>query len=418
MVLTVVPPWEAVELVVPHLRPLDKERDAEEVDVAFAAGRVTAQAVVCRTDVPQFPRSTVDGYAVRAADTFGASESIPALLKLTGRVEMGKAAGKVEPGCAHEIPTGGMVPEGADAVVMLEHVEDLGDGTIAVYSAVAPGENVICEGEDFKLGEQVVPEGRYLRPVDVAAIAASGTAKVHVFRCLTVCVISTGDELKPPGDALSLGQVYDVNGHALCAMIHNDSMRPVFVGILPDNAGAIRAALERALEFSDAVVVTGGTSAGSKDMLANIIADLGQPGVIVHGIAIRPGKPTVIGVIDGKPVLGLAGHPASAMVVYEVVARPLLRYMAGWRKGANPGVPKLFARLTRPVASRSGREEYIRCVLRQEGTEVLAEPLLGKSGLVSTMLRASSYIRVPFEREGYAAGEMAEVVLFGTAAAL
>ncbi|MGB9866410.1 MAG: gephyrin-like molybdotransferase Glp [Bacillota bacterium] len=413
--LTVVPPWQALELVIPHIKALDKQREAEDVEVSQAVGRVIAQGVECPKDVPHFTRSSVDGYAVRAADTFGASESVPALLRLTGRVEMGRAAGSIEPGCAHEIPTGGMLPQGADAVVMVEHSEQVGSGTVAVYSSVAPGENVLCMGEDFAAGQAVVPEGRRLRPVDVAAIAACGIARVKVYRPLRVAVISTGDELQPPGGELSAGQVYDINGFALCAMIHNDHMVPVFQGIVRDCAEAIATELRRALEECDGVLVTGGTSAGARDVLAGVIDALGEPGVIVHGLAIRPGKPTVLGAVQGKPVLGLAGHPASAMVVYEVVARPLLMHMAGWRKGSNPEVPRLFARLTRPISSRPGREDYVRCLLRSDGTEVLAEPLLGKSGLVSTMVGASAYIKVPFEKEGCAAGEMVEVILSAAA---
>lgn len=411
--LRLVPTRTAIEKVLPFIRRLQIPQDTERLWPGDAVGRVLAEDVVASIEVPSFTRSTVDGYAVRASDTFGASEGLPAILPIAGEVKMGKPAGSLPAGSAVEIPTGGMLPEGADAVVMVEYTEALGDGSVAVYSPVAPGDNVIVRGEDFQPGGVIVPAGRKLRPMDVAAIAAVGVARVTVFRKLSVFVLSTGDELRPPGEVPGDGEIFDINGLALCGMIHNEMMKPVFGGIVRDDPQRIRETLKKGLESCDAAVVSGGTSAGPADVIASVIDELGEPGVLVHGLAMRPGKPTVIGVVSGKPVLGLAGHPASAMMVFEVVARPILNALAGRTLTADIQVGRVLATLTRAVSSRAGREDFIRCTLRYDGGKVFAEPVMGKSGLVTTMLKASGYFKVPLEKEGFAAGDTVEVTFFG-----
>ncbi|MDP2871612.1 MAG: molybdopterin molybdotransferase MoeA [Bacillota bacterium] len=392
--------------------------DAVEVGLAAALGRVLAFAVTAAEDVPGFDRSTVDGYAVRAADTFGASEALPAYFDVTGAVPMGAAAPRPLPvGAAAPIATGGMLPPGADAAVMAEYCELLPDGQLAVNRPAGPGENVISRGEDVRAGDAVLRAGHAVRPQDLGVLAAVGAGRVVVRRRPRVAILSTGDELVGVEARPGPGQVRDINAHALVGMVEQAGGEALPGGIVPDDPEQLARRAAAALAGADMLIISGGSSIGSRDYVGQAIDSLGEPGVLVHGIAMRPGKPTVLALADGRPVLGLPGHPASALVVFWLFGLPALAHLAGVPAGGGaPRVqPAVRARLVRNLASAPGREDYYRAALiwDEPAGEWRAEPVFGKSGLVSTLVRGDGLVRVPAEEDGLAAGEMVEVVLFG-----
>lgn len=392
------------------------EPPTEAVPLTAAVGRVLARDVVAETDVPGFDRSTVDGYAVRAADTFGASESLPALLTVIGDVRMGAAAGlTLGPGQTARIPTGGMLPEGADAVVMLEYVEDLDPTTVAAQRPVAPGDNVLVRGEDMAAGGVVVGKGRLLRAQEVGALAGIGRTTIEVYRRPTVAVISSGDEIIPPEWTPGPGEIRDINAYALAAMVEETGAVPRIVGIIRDDYEALLAAVRGALAGTgDAAVISGGSSVGTRDATARVIAAVGPPGVIVHGVAVKPGKPTILGLAAGdppRPVFGLPGHPASAMVIFDLFVRPVIRRLMGLP--ADTGRAAVVrARLAQNVASSPAREEYVRVRLVDGPDGPAAVPVPGKSGLITTLVQADGLLRVPLGRQGYQAGDEVEVLPF------
>jgi molybdopterin molybdotransferase len=402
-VVTVEQAWE---LLRPHLRPAVPRE--EWVPLERARQRVAARELAARLPVPGFARSTVDGFAVRAPETFGASESLPAILRVIGEVDMGQPAPDFPgPAAALRVPTGGMLPPGADAVVMVEDTEEPGDGCVWVHRPVAPGDNLVRAGEDLEAGEPLFPAGCRLSPAALGALAACGWSEVPVRERLRVAVLSTGDEIVPPGQRLGPGQVHDVNGPALTLSLEEDGAHGSYLGIFADEVDIVREALGRALEY-DLVLVSGGSSVGGRDVVARVIAGLGRPGVLCHGLALKPGKPTLVAAIDGKAVLGLPGHPLSAQVVYQVLVRPAL----AWAQGARyAGRPVVRHPVTRSLASRPGREEYVPCVLEHDGRSTVARPLLGKSALISTLARADGLIHIPLDVGGYAAGDMVDVIL-------
>lgn len=403
----VVSPGEVLERL---RRSISPRPGREEVSLDEALGRVAAGAVTAEADVPGFDRSIVDGYAVRARDTFGAGPEQPAYLELAGEVSMGLAAGgEVAAGRAMSIPTGGMLPSGADAVVMLEHTAELGGGTIEVLRPAAPGENVMAVGEDLRVGQVAVPAGRRLFPADLGALAAAGVTTVPVFAVPRVALLSTGDELVPPDRAPGPGQVRDINAVALAAALARDGARVRRLGIVPDREEDLRQAAGEALRAAELVLLSGGSSVGRADLVPRVLDSLGPPGVLAHGLNIRPGKPTVAAVCGNVPALGLPGHPVSALVVYEVLVRPLLRLLTG---ESGPAIrPAVFARLTENVAVRGGTEEYVRVILTSGEDGLAAEPVPGKSGAVSTLARADGLVRVPPARRGLHRGDQVEVWL-------
>lgn len=380
---------------------------SEIVTLERALGRVLAEPVLSPLDVPPFTRSTVDGYAVRAADTFAASPALPAYLSLCGRVEMGQSpVGRLAPGGAMALPTGGMLPPGADAAVMVENTEEVDAQTVAVLRPAAPGENLLTRGEDVRAGQVLFPAGHRLRPQDIALLAACGVAQVAVRSPLGVGIVSTGDELVAPGEPLGEGQIYDSNSYALVALTQADGARPRLYGPIKDDPAALREALAQALAENDLVILSGGSSVGVHDLTRTVIEQLGGQ-LLFHGVAIGPGKPTLAATIGHRLLVGLPGHPGSAVVVYLVLLSPLVG------RGTHTGEPHhlVSARLTRSVASRSGREDYLLVRLFLEGGEMRAEPLLGKSGLLSPLVRASGLAIIPLEEEGKAAGEAVQVML-------
>ncbi len=401
----------ARELLARYLPPELRRR--EVAPLASCLGMRLAAPVRAREDLPPFDRASVDGYAVRAADTFGASEGAPSYLRLVGEVRVGEAPRfALNPGEAAQVATGAMLPEGADSVVMLEYTELLGPGEVEVLRPVGPGENVIRAGEDVRAGAEVLPENHLLRPQDLGILAALGETQLEVYFPLKVGIVSTGDELVPPEAAPGPGKIRDANSSALSAAVRAAGGEPVGYGFVPDDPAVLREALGRALEECDLVLVSGGSSVGARDLTAEVVAGLGEPGVVFHGLAARPGKPTLGAVAGGKPVFGLPGHPAAALLVFDLLVAPLLKW--GSYTKAGPGVPPVPARLTRSLASAPGREDFVRVRLRREGAELWAEPLLGKSGLLSPLVEGDGIFRIPLTASGVAAGEVVDVYLFGT----
>jgi len=381
---------------------------AESVPLPDALGRVTAGAVVAPADLPPFARTSVDGYAVKAADTFGASEGLPAYLKVTDEILMGHAPMlALKPGEAQRISTGGALPEGADAVVMVEYTEMLSADEIGITRPVAPGENVMHKGEDARAGDTLLPAGHQVRAQELALLQSAGLLRVDVIRRPTVAIISTGDELVEPEQTPGPGQIRESNAAALTALARRDGALPIYLGKAADTEEAIRVLLHAALEY-DVVLISGGSSVGTRDLTSKMIAELGQPGILVHGAKLKPGKPTILAVAEGKPVVGLPGHPVSAQVVYGLFAAPLLRQLQG-QPAEPPFKPVVRARMTKNVASATGRTDCVRVRLRREGAEVWAEPVHGKSGLISTLVKADGLVTIPSSIEGILAGDWVDV---------
>lgn len=379
----------------------------ETVPLDRARGRVLAQPVKSRESIPGFDRSTVDGYAVRAADTFGCSGSIPAILPLKEEISMGAgAARRLAPGTCASIPTGGAVPPGADAVVMLEYTEDYGDGAIGVSKPAAPGSNIIFKGDDVRPGDVVLPAGRLLTPQDIGTLAAVGAAEVPVYRRPAVGILSTGDELVPVETAPEAGQVRDVNSFMLQAMMESAGALTRRFGVVPDQESLLLDALDRALPDCDAVLISGGTSAGAKDAVRRVVEARGD--VLFHGIAMKPGKPTLLGRVGGKPVFGLPGHPAAAFFTAHLFVRPLLARLSG-RTLQSLTVPAVLAE---PVSANHGRAQYIGVRLTRREGVWHALPIRSKSGLITSVSASDGYICIPRDREGAAAGETVSVTLY------
>ncbi len=381
---------------------------AVKVDLIGASGKLLASDIISKEDVPGFDRSTVDGYAVRAADSFGAS----------GEVQMGqKAEMEIKPGQAWKISTGGMLPPGADAAVMVEYTEKVDEVLLEVIKPVAPWENVVKRAEDIGCGDLVLKSHTILKPQDIGALAALGLTEVEVFPPVRIGIVSSGDEVVPPGEFPGPGKVRDINSYTMCALVIGDGGLPQTYGIVKDNYEALFEVMTRALHENDLVLVSGGSSVGTRDVASAVIDALGEPGVLFHGLAIKPGKPAIGAVVEGKPVFGLPGHPTSAMVVYDLLISPLVQKRAYILTefdylNAFP----VRARLTRNISSAPGREDYIRVRLSSEvgsvGQPIKAEPVLGKSGLISTMVKSQGLAKIPAKSEGKEAGEVVEVKLY------
>jgi molybdopterin molybdotransferase len=370
----------------------------ERVPLPAASGRVLAEDLVASVDLPGFRRSTMDGYAVCASSTFGASDSAPALLTVVGSVEMGtRAEVAVKPGQAAHILTGGMVPTDADAVVMVEHTEAIDETTIEVIRAVAPQQNVIEPDDDVGRGDTLLERGTRLRPQEIGLLAALGYLEVEVFARPVVAIISTGDEIVPIEDAPTPGQIRDVNTHTLSAMVESAGGVVRRLGIIGDDFETLFAICRAALVDADAVIVSGGSSVGSRDLTLDVIEALTDSEVRLHGVAIKPGKPTILADVAGKAFWGLPGHVASAMVVFHVLVRRHIERISGARPRPEWSVP---ARLTRNVASVHGRRDFLRVRLEVRDDRLWAIPVLGKSGLIRTMVEADGLVEIDRDVEG------------------
>ncbi len=405
--LRVVTPDYAEKVLGRHWRP--KAR-VDVVPLGGAGGRILAADVVSAMDLPLFDRAAVDGYAVRAADTFGASEGAPVELKLVGSVWAGEwpslRLGKR--GCA-EIATGAPIPKGADAAVMVEHSVVRGN-VVDVYRPVAPAENVVKRGSELKRGTKILRAGQELTPAAIGTLAAVGIEMVKVRRRQRVAVISSGAELVLAGEKIGRGQVCDVNGPAICEAVKACGGLPSYFGIAPDEASGIKTLVRKGLASCDVVVISGGSSAGAGDIVPEAIGSLGKPGVLVHGLAMKPGKPTFVAVAKGKPVFGLPGYPVSALMVFDQLVAPYIRRAAG----LPPPVQKTVrARLGKKLLSARGRHELVPVKLRRRRGELWAVPISKGSGAITTLSAADGYFKVPLEQEIVEEGSIVEVTMFG-----
>jgi molybdopterin molybdotransferase len=378
----------------------------EEVPLSAALHRVPHAPLPAPAPLPGFDRSTVDGYAVRAADTYGASDGLPSYLDLLGAVRMGASPDvAVRPGVCVVMPTGGVLPEGADAVVMVEYTAETMPGTIEVTRPVAPGGGVVRADEDVAAGGTLVPAGRPLRAPDLGLLAAAGVTAVPVHARPRVTIISTGDEVVPPSTVSPApGQVRDATASALAGLVAGAGGEPVLAGIVDDEPGALKSRLTEVLPESDLVVVSAGSSVGARDETAGAVAAVGE--IWCHGLAIKPGKPTLLADCGGIPLIGLPGNPLSALVVFGQLGVPLLYRLSGC--DTPPPAPNTRARLARDLASASGRLDIVQVTVR----EGIAEPLFGPSALLSVLTRADGYVRIPEPATGLDAGTEVEVVLY------
>ncbi len=396
--LSVIPIKDALNIV---LEKFGRKASAiEYVGLDKALGRYLGADVVAEEDVPAFDRSTVDGFAVRSKDLSGCSDSIPAILEKSGESIMGQACElPLLPGTCVYVPTGGAIPPDADAMVMLEFTEDLGGGQFAFYKPVAPGANLILRGEDLQQGETILKSGKKIGVADIGTLAALGQVRVPVFARPVVGILSTGDELIAPGESLKPGQIRDVNSDMLRAAIEQCDGIAISGGIVEDNYESLRDACEGLIPKVDVLLVSGGTSVGEKDNMPRIVADLGE--MLIHGLAVKPGKPTIIGEIGSKAVFGLPGNPVAAFFIFNSLVKTLLLAL----QGGKVETEQVETKLSRAVSSNHGREEFI--LVHLEGTE--AEPVPSKSGLISTVSRANAYFIIPRDQEGLPKGAMVQV---------
>ena len=404
--LLVLTPEEALGLIKEKFSPLPKK---EWVSLFRASGRVLAADITASEYVPGFDRSTVDGYALRASDCFGCSEAIPALLTLSRSIAMGEDAGtELAPGCCAYVPTGAALPPGADAVAMIEYCEDFGDGTIGITKPVAPGENLIFKGDDVYPGKAVLPAGRMLSAKDIGSLAAMGIMQVEVFAKPLVGIISTGDELVGADETPAEGQVRDINSLMLAALAEEMGAEVRLFGIVKDDEALLTSVLDAALAQCDCVLISGGSSVGAKDATGKIIERRGE--LLFHGIAMKPGKPTILGISEGKPIFGLPGHPGAAWFVSQIFVRAALDALMG--RKLRPLT--LRARLTESVSANHGRAQYGGASLFKQDGEWYATPIRSKSGLISSLCSADGFFCIPRDSEGCAAGEEIELILYNS----
>jgi molybdopterin molybdotransferase len=401
-------PSDALEVL---LSRLPAAVATEDVPTRDALDRVLAQDLCSPADLPSFRRSTMDGFAVRAAATFGATENLPAYLDVVAEVLMGQAPTRsLGSGECARIATGGMLPDGSDAVVMVEQTQEVGPTSIEAVRAVAPGENVVQVGEDVRAGDAIMPRGHVLRPQDLGGLVAMGITTVCVSRPLKVAIVSGGDELVDPEHTPAAGQIRDINSYTLAALVRRSGHEPVLVGVFPDEYGALKNASRTALADNDVLILSAGSSVSARDMTAQVVDSLGEPGVLVHGVSLKPGKPTILAVCGAKAVFGLPGNPVSCMVTFDLFVAPTLAYLSG---AAAPPHRAVTARLTRNIASATGREDYVQVRLdRRPDGSFDAVPIFGKSNLIFTLVRADGMLKVPLDVGGLSAGAQVEVVLF------
>lgn len=375
----------------------------ETVCLDEAFGRITAEDIFSGENVPSFSRSTMDGFALCAADTYGSGESMPAMLDIKGEILMGEGAHTpIKNGECFKISTGGMLPDGANAVIPVENTDE-DNGACLIYKSVSPFENVTKKGDDIKIGECIVKKGTYLSPAHIGLLASVGKSKINVIKEPTVGIISTGNEIIGLDEKLTDGKIHEVNSHQLSALCRSYGCKTRFYGTIKDEYDAILSAVEKSVNECDIVLISGGSSAGAKDMTVNVIEKIGT--VFAHGLAMKPGKPTIIGKAYGKAVFGLPGHPAACYFVTEIIVKQLINILLG--KNEKSVTQKM--KIAENISSNHGREEYI-CV-KTDGEN--AVPVYGKSGLMSVLCEADGYIRINRNCEGLKNGDTVNFYPFG-----
>jgi len=384
---------------------------SELVSPEEALGQVLAEDIVSKVNIPSHDRAAMDGYAVVAVDTFGSSQTSPVLLNLVNRIEMGKYPSfQLRSGEIAEIATGGILPAGANAVVMLEYARKIDERQVEILAPVTPGENVSKAGEDVQNGDLVLGEGTRIKPPDVAMLAAISIERVRVVRRPKIAVICTGSELIELGEPMSPGKIMNTNRFLLSAMIQEVGASPIYLGLAEDNVEDIRRLIQLGLAEADIVTITGGTSVGGKDLVPDAIDLAGKPGMLVHGVSIRPGMPTGLASVNGKPVVSLSGQPVAAMIGFNTFVRPLILRLLGT---VEEPMPSVRAELSRRVASASGMRTYLRVVVRESERGYVVDPITTSgSGLLSSLTQANGIIVIPEDKEGLEEGEGVTVILF------
>jgi len=368
--------------------------------------RVLAEDIVSDVDVPDFNRSTVDGYAIRSSDSHGASESIPSFLALKGEVKMGEETGVViSHGEAIYVPTGGMVPQGADAVVMIEHAEKMDEDSLMVYKPLSNGENLVLKGDDIRIGEKVLKKGRKIKPQDIGVLAALGISTVEVYKKPKFYIISTGDEIVEIDENLTLGKIRDINSYTLYTLVEEIGGEVTNKVLVKDDFQKLHKEMEKGLENSDIVLISGGSSVGTRDYTYDLINSFQGKGVFVHGVSIKPGKPTLIGEAKGKAVFGLPGHPVSSIIIFKT----FVEYFVKELMGTIGEIKKTRAIIDFNFHSSPGKETYQMVMLEERENKIYAVPNFGKSGMITLLSKSSGYIVIKADEEGLNKGEERDV---------
>ena len=390
------------------------QNNKEVINVKNALHRILSKEIAAPANLPGFNRSIMDGYAIRAEDSFGATDSLPSYLKIVGEIKMGDRSDfKINPGEAVKISTGGMLPEGTNAVMMVEYTEQIDDTTIEARRSISPWENVVREDEDLKAGEIILTKGHKLRPQDIGVLAGIGKTNIKIYRKPKIAIISTGNEIISAESELRIGQIRDINSYTLGACIEEAGGIPVYRGIIKDEVILLEQEIKKTIKEDkvEVVIISGGSSVGVRDVTLEVLNRLGKPGVLIHGVSVKPGKPTILAIADNRPIFGLPGHPVSAMIIFDLFVRPLISWLQGGQYNYN-SAKEIEAELTCNMVSDSGREDYIRVFVNEKEKKFYAEPILGKSGLIFTMVRASGLIKIGLNVEGLEKGSKVMVRLF------
>lgn len=388
----------------------EKQLKKEKIPLEKALGRVLAEDIISAENIPSFNRSTVDGYAVNSSDTGCASDGIPVFLNIVEEVQMGKASeSTIKTGSCAYVPTGGMLPQGADAVVMIEYTESFDENSIAIYQSAAIGSNVAMKGEDISVGETVMQKGRALEPKDIGVLAALGRDEVEVFAKWKISVISTGDEVVGIKDILLGGQVRDINSYGISSLAVKNGMKIESVQLIKDDGKLLKQIVEEKMRISDMIVISGGSSQGKKDVTAKVIDEVGTPGVFTHGIAAKPGKPTILGYDTASEtvLLGLPGHPAAAMIIFDVICLKAYKQLLGIKENL-----PIDAYMETNAAAAPGRTTYLTVKITEAPEGYRAVPITGKSGMITTLSSADGYVIIGTDKEGLKVNEKVKVHLF------
>lgn len=386
---------------------------SKKVALLNGLGHVLAQPIFSSEDLPAHARSTMDGYAVKAMDTFGASESMPAYLEITGEVLMGQMPDSVvSKGCCHKIPTGGLLPPGADSVVMLEHTIGIDETMVELIKGVGVGTNLIQKGDDIQKGAQAFAKGHRIRPQDIGLLAGLGIEEIEIIKPLRIGIVSTGDEIIDFRKSPLPGQVRNINTPALGAMVKSLGHEFIDYGIVSDSREVFLSLMQKAVEQTDIVIFSGGSSVGIRDLGEQVVKELGPPGVLVHGVTLKPGKPILIGMSGSTPLFGLPGHPASAMVCFDLFVQPAISMLQGQYNKDEYSRPCIRARLNQNLNSAPGRLDVIRVRIMKQGDQNIAEPIFGKSGSISTLSRAQGFFFITEDSQGLSENSEVEVFLY------
>lgn len=380
--------------------------DSEKISILQSVGRICFEDIKAECNIPEFKRSTVDGYAVNSRDVFGASEAMPSMLELKGEVLMGHVPpSDITLGECVYVPTGGMLPDGADSVVMVEYSDKLDENTTLLYSPVAMGDNVIQVGEDIKDQDIVIKKGDMLRPYEIGVLASLGINEISVYKRTRVAIISTGDEVVPATERPALGEVRDINTSLLMSLLLEDGMEPVSYGIIKDDYNLLKCTVDKAFEECDLVLISGGSSVGKKDQTLKVISSYADGEVLVHGIAVKPGKPTIIGKHKEKIIFGLPGHPLACSIIYKILVKKYIHKLMF----QDEKIYGTSAIMSINYHKAKGREEYLPVALEEIGDRLTAKPVFGKSGLISVFSKAWGYIKIDKNIEGLKEGQLVEV---------